>query len=429
MHVQKEFAAIRSRSVLKILRGLNINIATGQDGIRARILKGLSDVLAYPIAVLSRRILYEGCWPNRWRSHLLIPIYKKRSVYSAINYRGIHLTTILSKVVGRTIGNPLISHLQSHGFGDHQWVFRKMSGARDLLTVCVSPWNLAFCKGCKVGWYLSDITAAFDKVFKDFLMAKLVSAGVADVFLDFLNSYLARQIGRVAIGGVLSDLVALDDMVFQGTVIGPVLWNTFFSSVTDAAVWHDGTPEIFADDLAVYKCYDKNDDSQTVKENLRRTRLKIHNWGRQHRVEFDNTKEHVAILHPAVGVGEDFKYLGCLIDCYLRMSAAVDHIVSWARPKIKELLRTRGIYDCETMLQQYKTHIWGGTEYANGAILHACDTVLQAGSSSAIILSQDASHLRSGMSGLQLCSSNLMPRYWNTKCYPQKGSRSLPSWN
>ena len=168
-HVQKDFVAIRSRSVLKILQGLDIKIATGQDGIGARILKELADVLAYPIAVLSRRILYEGCWPDRWRSHLLISIYKKRSVYAAINYRGIHLTTIMSKVVERTIGNPLIAHLQSYGFGDHQWAFRKMSSARDLLTVCVSSWILAICKGCKVGLYLGGITAAFDRVFKDFL--------------------------------------------------------------------------------------------------------------------------------------------------------------------------------------------------------------------------------------------------------------------
>ena len=135
--MQKDFVAIRSRSVLRILRELDINVATGEDGIGASILKELSDVLAYPIAVLSRRILYEGCWPQRWRNHLLVLIYKKRSVYAAINCRGIHLTTILSKVVERTIGNPLIAHLQSHGFGDHQWALRKMSSARDLLTVCV----------------------------------------------------------------------------------------------------------------------------------------------------------------------------------------------------------------------------------------------------------------------------------------------------
>ena len=98
-----------------------------------------------------------------------------------------------------------------------------MSSARDLLKVCVSAWILAFCRGCKVGLYLSDITAAFDRVFKDFLMAKLLSAGVANVFLDFLSSYLEPRVGRVAVDGLLSDLIILDDMVCQGTVLGPVL--------------------------------------------------------------------------------------------------------------------------------------------------------------------------------------------------------------
>jgi hypothetical protein len=297
-------------------------------------------------------------------------------VYAANHYRGIHLTTILSKVVERSIGNPLIAHLQSHGFGDHQWAFRKMSSARDLLTVCVSAWILAFCRGCKVGLYLSDITAAFDRVFKDFLMAKLLSAGVANVFLDFLSSYLEPRVGRVAVGGVLSDLITLDDMVFQGTVLGPVLWNTFFNDVADAASWHGGTPETFADDLAVHKCFDKDVDNSIIELNLKHTHEKVHHWGRRHRVEFDETKEKVVILHPTVGVGDDFKYLGCLMDSQLRMSSAVDHILSWARPKVKALIRTRTMYDKKTMLQQYKTHIWGGTEYANGAILHACDTVL-----------------------------------------------------
>ena len=58
------------------------------------------------------------------------------------------------------------------------------------------------------------------------------------------------------------------------------------------------------------------------------------------------------------------------------MTAALDHIVNWGRPKIKALLRTPDTYDCKTMLQQYKIHIWGGTEYANDATLHACDTIL-----------------------------------------------------
>ena len=91
------------------------------------------------------------------RNHLLIPIYKKYSVYAAINYRGIHLTTILSKVVERTIGNPLISHLQSHGFGDHQWAFGKMSSARIFLLHASLHGSSLFAKAAKLAciWAIS----------------------------------------------------------------------------------------------------------------------------------------------------------------------------------------------------------------------------------------------------------------------------------
>ena len=54
------------------------------------------------------------------------------------------------------------------------------------------------------------------------------------------------------------------------------------------------------------------------------------------------------------------------------MDEAIDHIISVARPKVNALLRTRGLYSQSQMFVQYKTHIWGFTEYQNGAILHAC---------------------------------------------------------
>ena len=57
------------------------------------------------------------------------------------------------------------------------------------------------------------------------MLAKLHSAGVADVSIDFLNSYLEPRIGQMAIEGVLSECITLADMVFQGTVLGPMLWN------------------------------------------------------------------------------------------------------------------------------------------------------------------------------------------------------------
>ena len=44
-----------------------------------------------------------------------------------------------------------------------------------------------------------------------------------------MNSYLLPREGRVRVEGALSDVMLLVDMVFQGTVLGPPLWNAFFA--------------------------------------------------------------------------------------------------------------------------------------------------------------------------------------------------------
>ena len=59
------------------------------------------------------------------------------------------------------------------------------------------------------------------------------------------------------------------------------------------------------------------------------------------------------------------------------MKAAVEDILSQCRPKIKALLRTRSHYDTNTLIQQFKTHIWGIIESRIGAIFHAASSHLQ----------------------------------------------------
>ena len=53
-------------------------------------------------------------------------------------------------------------------------------------------WILAVCSGKKVGAYLSDISGAFDRVFKIYILAKLYAAGVGSRNLIFLESYLVK---------------------------------------------------------------------------------------------------------------------------------------------------------------------------------------------------------------------------------------------
>ena len=241
---------IRTRNTCRELSKLRLDQATGPDLIAAILLRRLSKELALPVAMIARRVFREG-WPTLWRVHWLIPLFKKGSVYDPNKYRGIHLSCILSKVVERVVGNPLIAFLQARGFGDAQWAFRKQSSSRDLVTVSVARWVLRICQGSKVGIYLADISGAFDKVSRPLLLAKLAQLGVAEAFLGFLNSYLLSRQGYVAVEGVLSECMMLTDMVYQGIVLGPTLWNAFFSDIA-TYVPEDGQHcQIFADDLKV----------------------------------------------------------------------------------------------------------------------------------------------------------------------------------
>ena len=52
--------------------------------------------------------------------------------------------------------------------------------------------------------------------------------------------------------GSASEEFVLEDTVFQGTVLGPPLWNSFFADVAAPASATGGKEAVFADDLNVF---------------------------------------------------------------------------------------------------------------------------------------------------------------------------------
>ena len=182
-------------------------------------------------------------------------------------------------------------HLQIKGFGQHQWVFTPKLSARDLVTALVMKWILAAGLGKKIAAYLGDITAAFDRVSKEYLLAKLHRAGVGPKFLNFLDAYLQPRKAAVVVEGTASEEIDIADTVFQGTVLGPPLWNTFFEDVSQVALNNEADPELFADDLSIFKEFDRETPTTECLRHAQICRANVHSWGRTNRVSFDPSKE------------------------------------------------------------------------------------------------------------------------------------------
>ena len=119
-------------------------------------------------------------------------------------------------------------------------------------------------------------------------------------------------------------------------------------AVAFSATQHGGQEELFADDLNIFHEFDKNVPDATVQLHVNQTRSAVHQWGKRNRVTFDPAKEHTVVIHPILGVGADFRLLGCLVDPQLLMLPTINATLAKARPKVTSLLRMRGFFSSAT---------------------------------------------------------------------------------
>ena len=319
-----------------LLSNIDETSGTGPDLLPARVLKACAAELALPVTLLVRKLLREHCWPECWRLHWVHPLHKKGPKADGSN--------------------------------------------KDVLAVNTCTWLLLMEEGFAVGLFCSDVKGAFDRVAMERLTAKLQQTGLHADIVGFLSSWLADRTSKVVVGGFTSCAEPLTDSVFQGTVLGPPLWNTFFADSTRPLTKKGFASTAFADDLNAWKAYRLDRASATPLEHplveLREVQSELHKWGASNQVLFDPGKESFHILHRTFHQGDDFKILGCIFDPQLRMLTAARHIATEASWRLKTLLRTRRFFTDPELMRLYKAQILSYLESSTAAVYHAAPSTL-----------------------------------------------------
>ena len=165
-------------------------------------------------------------------------------------------------------------------------------------------------------------------------------------------------------------------MIFQGTVLGPQLWNLFFADAANAIKERLYEEVIYADDLSAFKIVPSDISDENAKKSLANVQKELHRWGAANSVTFDPSKESVHVLSRLDPHGQDFRMLGVSFDCKLDMEGAIRAIAGKARWKISMLLRSKRTFDIENLIVQYKQQVLSKIEYSSSAIYHATTTAL-----------------------------------------------------
>ena len=208
------------------------------------------------------------------------------------------------------------------------------------------------------------------------LIQKCWHYGVPARAIAFLEAYPAERSAKVVVGGSFSEAFPLKNQVFQGTVLGPKLWNTFFADIKNVLTLVDLILLLFADDLNAYKLFPRSVSNEVILEQLKRGQSECHKWGSVSQVEFERTKEIFTVIDKDDPFGPGFKLLGIFFDPVLSMQLTLNILKGKVDAKLRCLFRIRKFYSLKQYLTIYKTQIWSSLEWATPGIFHCTKTQL-----------------------------------------------------
>jgi hypothetical protein len=129
-----------------------------------------------------------------------------------------------------------------------------------------------------------DITKAFDRVWHRGLLSKLKAIGIRGSLLKWIENYLSNRKQSTVIKGEQSTFQQIHAGVPQGSVLGPLLFIIFINDIVENI---DSVIKLFADDTSLSLAHT---NSTTRADTLNNDLQTIFEWGKNWKVEFNQTK-------------------------------------------------------------------------------------------------------------------------------------------
>ena len=166
-----KFDFVSEDYILKFLKNINEDKATGIDNLSGKFLKDGAAVLAKPISQICSLSIKYSHFPTDCKIVKLKPLFKKGSRTAPKNYRPIPLLPLISKIIEKFIHDQMQKYLD-----DYNILYRYQSGFRKSYSTdsCLSYLNSKIATGFESGLYTGMILIDLQKtlLIMTFLLVK-----------------------------------------------------------------------------------------------------------------------------------------------------------------------------------------------------------------------------------------------------------------
>jgi hypothetical protein len=192
-------------------------------------------------------------FPPAWKHATTVMIPKPgKDPTNPLSYRSISLLNIAGKVFEKILSTRLKNFLEINNLlPPEQFGFSsERSTINPILEFHTDTTRHANLKEHTLAVFL-DIERAFDRVWHDGLVQKLIKIPINPNFIQLIDSFLSNRTCSVKIQNIKSRQIALQARVPQGSILSPLLYIVYCRDfpVTDAP---RTKTRLFADDTAVW---------------------------------------------------------------------------------------------------------------------------------------------------------------------------------
>jgi ribonuclease HI len=369
----------------------NTNSAPGHDRISYFVLKRL------PIEMLERILtLFNMSWensevPQKWKEGIVTILPKTCSSNQPKQYRPITLLPVIGKLMERMIGSRLNYHLeQNQIIPKTQTGFRENGSTEHQLVRLVQEAKEAWANQQEYVVTFLDVEKAFDKVWHDGLIAKMIKLKIPDEIVDWTIHYLKNRKIRVKVNGIESEEYSLFTGVPQGGVLSPMLFNIYMYDLNKGLRQNVQIYQ-FADDSAIGMRIPKGGAarSNAIIE-YQKTIDKITSWFGKWKLPIAESKTNIKIftrktttkpfpifvgahLHnPDETLKDTVKYLGLTLDAGLKFNAHFNEVGVKVNMRMNILKAIGGFSwgsDRGTLIKIYKAWIQPVILYGSNAMV------------------------------------------------------------